>query len=295
MSVREFWLGNSKGNIFKLTGRSNPVFFHEPSGLGMSMSFDTHKIGTTEVVDDITYNLEPIQGELIFHAGTPEGTYQEYSNFMRFIRHQPLTFYYRPPNTKESYNTQIRVEKIEKKEIDKDTMALRCPIQFRRENLWRKTDATILELENKSTGGGKSYPLVRPSKNFYGQNSLANIPINNNSFCDTPFMIEVIGTCSNLQFGLYDEENELYGICKILGTYEYISINSDDLDEEIILIDGENVVSNPFNMQDLSIAEDGVVMTFLKFKPGKSILKVITDDEFAGKVRITWRDYYVSL
>lgn len=293
MNVREFWLVNSKGKELKLTDKGQPIFLREPTGLGFSSSFETVTFGMHDKVETYQFNFEPITGELVFFGSDIKQIYQNYFEFMQFIAYSPLHFYYRPPNMMDSFFCTVRIAKVEKTEIKEDVRALTCPIEFKRETFWELGTPKELNLKNTTTGGSKSYPLTRPYR--YGRKTLSNITIINNSVCSSPFSIEVIGKCTNLQYSLFDEDFSQYGAGKILGTYDYFYINSDDLNEQLILKNGDEIIENAFNMQDLTVGNENFEVTFLKLKSGKSYLRINAGNDFDGKVIVKWSDYYVSL
>lgn len=294
MNIREFWLVNSRDEKITLTDRSNSIFLRNPSGLGYSTSFETVSLGINDKVESYSFNFEAITGELIFYGNDIKTIYQKYFEFMQFVAHNPLYFYYKTPNMNESYFSQVRIAKLEKSEISEDIKALISSVEFKRETLWKQGNPKLLVVENVVDGETKNFPLTRPYQ--YGQSALNNITIANNSICESPFSIEITGTCTDLQYSLYDEDLVLYGVGKIIGTYDYIYINSDDLNEQLILKQNGVTIENSFNYQDLSVGEDGnVEVTFLKLKTGKSFLTVSMNKDFDGKVNIKWSNYYATL
>ena len=91
-------------------------------------------------------------------------------------------------------------------------------------------------------------------------------------------------------------DNEQYGAAKILGTYSYVRVDSDDTAEEIHLERNGSVIANAINYQDLTVGSpQQVYVTFLKIQPGTSTLMFDLGDDFDGCVRLTWSNAYVSV
>ena len=100
-----------------------------------------------------------------------------------------------------------------------------------------------------------------------------------------------------MQYNLYDENGERYGVGKILGTYDRIYINTGELDETIELERDGAVIANPYNYQDLSVGENDAnsVVTFIKLKTGQSSLSFTLPMSFSGNITIRWRNTYATV
>lgn len=287
--VREFWLTNSNDNEFSLMP---PNFLYEPEGLGFNVNISTVKLGNTDMILSETYDLGVFAGDLMFIGSLAE-VYQQYQDFLSFLSKKPITLHYLPPNTNDSYQCLVRVTSLEKTEVNYEDNCLHCPIEMYRQGMWYNDTPNILDADN-SISDGKKYPLTRPYS--YGAVSLENIQLVNNGMTDTSVKIEIFGSCTDPSWTLYDDENIQYGACKILGTYDYVRVDSDDLNEEIYLERGGSVIANAINYQDLSVGSpQQVYITFLKLRPGTSTLRFDLEDSFSGTVRVTWRNAYVSV
>lgn len=288
--VREFWLVNSKGVKYSLH-RLN-VFLNTPSGLGYSVDTDVVNLGNSSFIASESYNLGSAEGEVIF-LGSRKAVYQEYFDFTNFLYFRPITLHYKTPNSNDSFFCQVRVISLEKSEVGQDGI-LRCPIQMYRQTLWYNDTLHTLEARNVSVEG-KSYPLYRPY--HYGAISTQNIEIYNAGVADAPMTVEVLGRSTDTMFNLFDENNVRYGAAKILGTYDKIFIDSDDLNEDIQLERDGSVIPNAINYQDLTVGDPRqVYVTFLKLKPGTSRLTFnFGSGEFNGYVRVKWRNAYVTV
>lgn len=291
MSVREFWLTNSEGTKFSLMPHAN--FLYEPEGLGYGVSLSTTKLGNTDIILSESYNLGTFSGDLLFMDNELGDKYQRYQEFMQFLAKRPIELHYLPPNTSDAYFCSVRVISLEKTEVNWEDNVLHCPIELYRQSMWFTERANVLDVTTDVTDG-KKYLLDRPYA--YGVKSLSNISIYNNGMVDTPLLLEVEGAVVDPTFELYDEEANKYGACKILGSYDYVRINSNEINEEIYLERGGSVIPNAVNYQDLTVGSpQQVYVTFLRAKPGKSTLVFIGDENFGGIVHVTWRNAYVSI
>lgn len=295
MNVRNFWLTNADDVRFELKGRNiaNTIsFLHEPEGLGYTVGLSTVKLGNTDIILSEQYSLPPAAGDLIFIGSVPD-MYQQYQNLLTFLARRPITLHYLPPNTNESYRCLVRVTSLEKTEVSAEDGCLHCPIQFYRQSMWFNDNPNILDVRNE-IGEGKSYPLDRPYS--YGAVGLENIRVVNNGMTDTSIKIEIFGAVTDPEWKLFDENNEQYGAAKILGTYSYVRVDSDDTAEEIHLERNGSVIANAINYQDLTVGSpQQVYVTFLKIQPGTSTLMFDLGDDFDGYVRLTWSNAYVSV
>ena len=295
MKVRDFWLTNADDQTFKLKGNnvSNTVsFLHEPEGLGFSVALTTAKLGNTDIILSEQYQLGSVSGDLIFIGSLPD-VYQQYQNLLTFLARKPITLHYLPPNTNDSYRCLVRVVSLDKSEVSYEDGCLHCPIQFYRQGMWFNDTPNVLDATNEITDG-KSYPLDRPYS--YGAVGLENIQLTNAGMTDTSLKVEIFGSVTDPEWSLFDEYNVQYGAAKILGTYTYVRVDSDDIDEEIHLERSGSVIANAINYQDLTVGSpQQVYVTFLKLKPGTSTLMFSLGDNFDGTVRLTWSNAYVSV
>lgn len=287
--IRQFWLINGNDKQYDLSNSNQHRFLSDPQGLGFASEYITGKVGTSEPFTSFSFSLSDLNGEVIFYNRS--SAYADYFDFVKFISIDPLYLYYRPTEA-QTFFCLVKVTNLEKTEIAKDG-ALHCPITFKKHTLWYST------YENKITAGttsedGKCYPLIRPYK--YATPGISRIEVQNQNMTDLPMTIEIVGACTDPLFNVYDEKGIKYGSGRIKGNYDYIYINSSDENEDLILKRGTEVVQDPFNYQDLTIGEEGKVMvTFIKIKPGTSILNFVMDEGFCGKVNLSWRNAYVSV
>lgn len=289
--VREFWLTNAKGVKYSLHSTTQ-AFLNEPSGLGFGVDASIVKLGNSSFILSEDYDLGSAQGELIFF-GTRQEVYNQYFKFTQFLYAKPIQMHYRTPDRTESYYCQVRVVSLEKTEVGQDGL-LRCPISMLRQSMWYNDTKNIVEARNTASDG-KKYPLYRPY--HYGTVSTSNIEIYNAGIADAPMLVEVDGRVTDPAWSLYDDDNNLYGSAKILGTYDYVSVDSDDLSESISLTRDGSVIANAVNYQDLTVGDPRqVYVTFLKLRPGTSRMTfTFGTGEFGGVIRVTWRNAYVTV
>lgn len=287
--VREFWLTNANGIEYSLHNVKS--FLHKPEGLGYAVDISTIRLGHSNMIISDEYNLGSVSGELLFILDRQEA-YQEYFDFTKFLYNKPIKLHYMPPNTFDSYYCQVRIVDVVKTEYNVDGM-LHVPIQMYRQTLWYTDKVNSITVKQEQEDG-KHYELLRPY--HYGMLSTGYIPVSNDGVAETPVLIEINGAVSDPVYSVYDSYNELYGRGKIIGTYDYVSIDSNDLNENISLMRNGAFITNAINYQDLTVGDPRKVnVTFLKLKPGKSVMTFGVGSEFDGEVTVSWRNAYVTV
>lgn len=285
---RDFWLENSKGETMSLLSPS--IFFNEPEGLGFKTQYTSVKLGSSRLIKRDGYNLESVsvRGDILFTD--PETAYDDYLRFVKFVSFVPLYLHYKP--NKKSYFCRIEISELGKSEI-KPEGYMTCPITFDKLSVWFTDDINILTRTKRPSGVGKSYPLTRPY--HYSSTELRNTKIVNTGTVDAPITFEIYGRTTDPEVYIYDALGELYGICKIDGTYDYVKVVSDDLDQDINLRYQDLIYTDAVNYQDLSVSNGEVDVTFLKAKVGESTMNFSLGEEFDGSVIVSWRSAYVSV
>lgn len=289
MKTREFWLENANGDTYSL--HSVQTFANNPSGLGYAVDINTVRLGNSNLIVAEEYNLGSFSAELMFLEGRLSA-YQQYLEFAKFLYARPIILHYKTPATNAKYRCQVRVTDLQKTQVSEDGI-MRCPITMYRQTMWYTDEVNVFEADTRVLDS-KEYPLQRPY--YYGAESMNNISLYNDGVADTPMLIEIDGECTDPMWTLYTEDGEQYGACRMLGTYEYVSVDSNDLEENIILKRGGSIIPNAINYQDLSVGNPRqVFVTFLKLHPGKSKLVFSMDQSFSGFARITWRHAYATV
>ena len=293
MEYRKFWIINALGNRYDLTDKNSKVFLNAPNGFGLNRSFTSLKVGNSELVTSQQFNLTDITGELLFYADSNGTKYQDYQDFIQFVKYKPLEFHYQTPNQLTSYYCDVLLTQLQKSEVGTDGI-LTVPIVMHRLTEWLDDTDYSITLTNTASGEGKYYELVRPY--HYAGTDLSNTPINNNGTDDVGFIIEVNGECQNLQFTL-TQRGEQYGICKINGTYDYIMIDSVERTESMYLERNGSAITNPEQYQDFTIRNGASYLTWCKFRVGETILNITMGniDTFDGNIVIRFKNSYVSV
>lgn len=293
---RKFWLVNSLGDKYYLSHPEkelNSAFFHSPSGLGFARSISTQKVGNSEMITSQAFTLTNITGEVLFFKDSNGDKYQEYQNFIKFVKYKPLEFHYQTPNDTESYHCDVSLTQVDKSEVAEDGV-LHVPVNFHRLSEWLTDKDYTVVLDNNPIDEGKHYDLIRDY--HYAGTNLSNTTIINNGTDDVGFVIEVEGECSNLYFTL-SQGGDTYGVCKILGTYDFIRVDSVEKTENIYLEQNGSVVTNPEAYQDFTVANGNSYITWCKFRVGETILNITMGniDDFNGRVIVSFKNSFASV
>lgn len=295
--VRRFWLTNSKGERFSLMGQE--PYLHNPSGLGYQVELQTVQLGTNQLITAERYDLGTFTADLVFFGNRPT-QYQAYQTFLRFIRWTPLQLHYAMPNSDAEFYCYVRINSLQKSEISPSDNVLHIPVTMLRQSMWYSGTENMIEVDNAPSYDYKEYALTR--EYIYGENSTGYVELYSDGQTDTPFRLEVSGSATNFEYEVYDYNigspgmGEKYGAGKISGTYDVIIINSDELNETLYLENGGSVISNAVNYQDLTVGSPpNTYVTFIKLRPGRSGIYFTYDNAFAGSVKVSWRNAYVTI
>lgn len=290
--ARQFYLENSLGKKYELTNKNFKQFLNEPEGLGFSKNLNVLRIGNVELITDEQYSMPSISGEVLFYDNL-ENAYQDYLEFINFVRYSPLKLYYLPPNMLFPYYIECSITQVDKSEYQRKGY-LSCPVTFYGYTLWQNSQESNLVVSNNENKDGKYYELIRPY--HYAGNSLNSIEINNTGDVPIGFVFEVVGSVTNPRL-IASQNGIVYGQLKLNGTFDYIRVDSNDLTESIYLENNGTVITNPLSYQDLSIADGVSDITFFKLKIGESKLSFSCDkiSSFQGNVSFKWKDKKVSI
>ncbi len=293
MTYRKFYLENSLGKTFQLTDKNVKIFLDSPSGLGFSNTLTTLRLGNTLKITDEQIEMPKITGNVLFYD-TNSMAYQNYTDFISFIRNTPLKLYYLPPNLLYPYFVEGYISSLEKTQFDYSAGYISCAMTFSAISLWKNSKVITYEISNIKDSDGKHYDLVRPY--HYSGTSLNSIKIDNNGDVPTGFDFIVNGSITNPMLTAV-QNGESYGVIKLTGTFDYIAINSNDQSQSIYLENEGSILSNPLSYQDLSIADGVADITFFKLKVGESLFAFTGDNvnNFDGKVKFIWKDERISI
>lgn len=293
INYRKHWLVNALGERYDFTERENEVFLSNPSGFGFQRSYSAMRVGNSELVTAQQFTLTDINGELLFYKSSVGGKYEDYQNFIQFAKFKPLEFHYQTPNELASYHCDVIFVQADKTEVDVDNI-LHVPVTFHRLTEWLTDQDKEYVLDNTPLDEGKFHDLVYDY--HYAGTNLSNSVITNDGTDDIGFVLEIVGRCINPQFTL-TQNGEIYGICKITGTYDYVMIDSVERTEQIYLeLEGASI-SNPERYQDFTIRNGASYLTWCKLKVGASNFAFTSGniDTFSGSVNIRFKNSYATV
>lgn len=291
---RQFWLENQEGKIWNFTDKETKTFLNTPSGLGFEMNYSDHRVGNSMIITDEEHRLTDVQGTLLFHGNNSVDIYEDYYQFVKFLgKNEKLKLHYKTPNSFDSYYRHCFVSRLDKSEISTDGI-MRCSITFAVKSFWKNDNPNVLFIENTAPTDGKQYELERPY--YYPANNLSNIRIINKGTVETSLKIVITGRTVNPTFRLYDSDFEQYGVIKMIGEFDKVIVDSDDLNENIELQKNGFPLPAPYSYQDFSLGKkDKIKVTFLKIHSGVSFASFTSDDTFDGSIRLEWSDEYGSV
>ena len=292
MEYRKFWLVNAQGNRYDFT-KDYSVFLESPQGLGFRKVYSSVSVGNSELVTSQQFSLTDIQGNLLFMDNKNGTKYQKYQDFIQFAKYKPLEFHYQTPNNLESYHCDVLFIQANKTEVSTNGI-LSVPVIFHRLTEWLTDKDEIYPMSNDPLDEGKFHDLVYDY--HYAGTNLSNTIITNRGTDDVGFILEIIGEVSNPQFTL-SQGGEIYGICKINGTYDYVRIDSIERTESIYLERNGSAITNPEQYQDFTIANGQAYLTWLKLKVGQSLFSFTSGniEEFDGSVILRFKNSYASV
>lgn len=296
MRYRKFKLVNSINQEWELTDKNFKVFASDPQGLGFSKTFSLIRLGDENLLSYSMINLDEINFELLFYDDRRSDKYQKYEEFITFLTRKPIQLLYQRPNSFTWYRRSVEVISLGKTEVSFEDSMLHCPFQMQTMSFWEDNDENVIYIDNMETeeAGGKIYPIEYPIT--YGTNSVSNINLISVGMLDSPIKMIVTGLVTNPQYILYDDNDNIYGRGQFNGTFDKMTINSKESEEEIVLQYNNLILPNPMGYQDLSVGSPNeTYITFLKLHNGRSKLRFILGDSFRGSVEIRWRNRYVSV
>lgn len=292
MSIRKFWLKNGNGEIYQLTNASLTINLYNPVGLGFVKEIQFLRIGNRNKPIQNRYDLPRVEGNLVF-GGTKEEQYENYNEFLYFASKTPLTLYQQTPNTTKSFYIECIMAQLDKGDVN-EINRLECYVVFLGTTFWKSGEKNILNFEKGTSQDGKFYPLQREYS--YSGSGYTDMPIINKNTATSPFVFEIIGEVENPILSFY-QNNEKYGVIKLLGTFDYVRVNTESDKQELYLEREGLPLSNPMSYQDLTIYDGKSDLTFFDLRAGNNLLtfNASNEEEFDGQLKLTWEDEFVSV
>lgn len=291
---RIFSLVNGNNATWTFTDPKTKVFATNPSGLGFATDASFLRLGDDQLLTYEQYSMEAKSFDVIFYDDTLAQIYKRYNDFIKFLSYKDIYLLYQTPASSTSYRMKVQVSSLGKTEVSSDNSALTCPLTLTPMTFWEDNIKNTIEVTNDAGTGGKSYPLERPY--YYAATSASNIQIESIGTINAPVEITIQGTATNPQYSLFDENDNLIGIGRFVGTFDSVYVNSDEAEENIVLTRNGVALDNPYNYQDLTIGQpDESYLTFIKLQSGVNKIAFTLDAGFDGSVKVEWRNRYVSV
>ena len=293
--VRKFSLINADNATWDFTDPVEKVFAANPAGLGLALSADLLRLGNKQKVVDTQYEFINKTFDVLFYGDSLQAMYADYNRFIDFITVGGISLLYEIPSQDTKYRISVLVSELTKTEV-KDNGYMTCGLSLTPLSFWEDNEKRVIEISSSSAvTEGKHYPLERPY--FYGTSDFGDVEITITGNMETPFELTVDGETTDPQYSLYDSNNNLIGIGEFTGTFTKVYVNSDEIDEEIILKDGnDQLIAHPYNYQDLSIGDNETTkVTFFNLKKGYNRLVLNLGGTFEGTATIEWRNRYISV
>lgn len=297
---RKFSLVNSDNATWNLTDPLTKTFANNPDGLGLRTNYNGYRLGNKVRVSGFTYEFINKNFEIIFYGDTQEEIYANYSKFVQFITTGELILLYEIPSDKAVYRIKILINELNKTEI-KENGYMSCNFSMTPLSFWEDSQKNTIIINSSTTPSGgantnnlKSYPLTRPYA--YAASGFDDIEINTKGNFETPIEITITGEVTDPKYNIYNEDNKLTGVCKLDGSFDLVYINSDEIDEELLLLSNGLILPNPYNYQDIEVGDNETTkITFLTFNKGYNKMTFNLGSTFEGSVKIEWRNRYISI
>ena len=280
--IRKFWITNGTKtggvlNEWHFTDQSFKCFLHNPSGLGFTKTLTTIRYGNRQNIVDMTDSFPSVQGELMFYDDDNSNRYEKYNDFVRFVSHSPLVFYYQLPyldalNNDIIYTLECDAVNLQKTETKTDGV-LTCGITFTGLGFWQGTKVS-------ASGSGATYTLTNPG----------DFPVG--------FEITITGTSMENPYFTLEQDSEMYGEAKFYdgsNLFNKVYVDSIDGEQNVELEQGGSVLPNPLSYQDLSISNGSIYVTFVKLARGQSTLTIGMDSGSITSVSISFTPIYRSV
>ena len=266
--MRKFYITNGKNNVKYLTVPSSKIFMNDPKGLGYSQTLSTDQYGN-KINAQADTNFGTIDGEIVFLNDTMSGKYDKYNSFVDFLSYKPLVLSYTiPTSPAQTFTIDVEVLSLDKTEIDSGN-SLRCAVSFQCLSRWKG--------------------------NSFFQMGTTSVSLANNGHFPVGFTITINGTNMENPYFTLEQNSELYGEGKFLGTFSKVTVNSEDGNQNVELQQNGSVLPNPLGYQDLSISNGSIYVTFVKLARGTSTWTVGVDSGTVTNYFVNYTPLYRSV
>lgn len=274
MSYRKLSMINGNNATWTFTDPSNKTFATGLEGFGLSNTTSLLRLGDMNYVTYSLNDLNSIELELIFYEDTVEGIYTDYNDFVKFLSVGSLYLIYEVPSVN-TYRRPVIVQALTKTEVSADTSALNCSLSLMPLGFWEdnvENTATIVETGNITVGGNMETPL---NYTITGS-SMSNPSLTIRKGADTTY--------------------DTYNYARFLGTYNSVSVISDEVSESISLTNGSGVVvTNPYNYQDFSSVQPSSTIEHFTFFKVLPIEQRVSGSVNNATIVLRWRSRYASV
>lgn len=268
---RKFQLENSLGQKWDLTDHLFKSYLNNPTGLGFSQSIETVQFGNSQNVKTSSTDFPTIGGDVLFWDERNESKYELYEQFVEFLTYFPLIFKYKKPYNNEVFSLKCVATSLQKTEVKTNSM-LTCSISLLGLGMWEGEEREI-------TGTAQTYSLK------------------NDGHMTTGFEVALEGGVLTNPYFTLSQNGEIYGEAKFVDStyFSSVYVNSNDGEQDAILMRGSSVLPNPLSYQDLSIANGSIYVTFVKLARGVSELTVGAETGTIRNVNIKFKPKYRSV
>lgn len=181
--MRRFKLINALGAEWDLSSKAS--WLQSPSGLGLSRTISSIPAGYDWIATENHLEQQTVSGDVVF------GSYQLYTDFIRFCAHAPLTLCYLP--AKKWYYRSCELTRIGKTEINFGVHRLLCPVDFLCLSSW--FDRVTASRTHLDDSAGKAYSYTYPY--IYTETSSGSAEIHNTAVIFSPCKLHIRGPVEN--------------------------------------------------------------------------------------------------
>ena len=138
--MRQFWIKNAKGQVFDMNRED--AFFSNPKGLGISRKSTYDRAGYFWMERESVLSQKKPSGNMVFDG------YEQYDEFLKIIRHTPVTLIYQPLDT--MYFMDVNTFTIDKGDISHRDCFLTCKVTFDGSSPWYTTKKVMRQETGQS-------------------------------------------------------------------------------------------------------------------------------------------------